>query len=212
MKLIPFAATVFLSVSAVTGVANGCEWEDGSCGAGLGAGVRGIVDAIINKINGDENARREAATKDFVENTNQQMPDFNVVIVHPAHTVSGEYVHKHAELPMDALGVRTIGYEIYLSKVGKPFSLTLNGDGGYINWAFGGEFTREGNTIRAIEHGAPAVQQTYTVQQGDDLSAIAQRFYGDGSDASWQKIYEANRALIGRDPNLIETGMVLVIP
>ncbi len=54
--------------------------------------------------------------------------------------------------------------------------------------------------------------QTYTVQQGDFLSAIAQKFYGDGSEASWQKIYEANKALIGPDPTQLQIGMVLVIP
>lgn len=54
--------------------------------------------------------------------------------------------------------------------------------------------------------------QSYTVQPGDFLAAIAQRFYGDGSDASWQKIYEANRDVIGSDPTKIKVGMVLIIP
>ncbi|NNL48237.1 MAG: LysM peptidoglycan-binding domain-containing protein, partial [Acidimicrobiia bacterium] len=48
---------------------------------------------------------------------------------------------------------------------------------------------------------------TYTVASGDSLSAIAAR-YG----ISWQELYEANRALIGGDPNLIQPGQVLVIP
>ena len=54
--------------------------------------------------------------------------------------------------------------------------------------------------------------QTYTVQSGDFLSAIAQKFYGDGSEASWRKIYEANKDLIGSDPTQLQAGMVLVIP
>jgi len=54
--------------------------------------------------------------------------------------------------------------------------------------------------------------KTYTVKQGDFLSLIAQQFYGDGSEASWRKIYEANIALIGSDPTQIKTGMVLAIP
>ena len=54
--------------------------------------------------------------------------------------------------------------------------------------------------------------QTYTVQQGDFLSAIAQKLYGDGSDAGWQRIYAANKALIGPDPTKLQVGMVLVIP
>ncbi|AFZ33380.1 SCP-like extracellular (plasmid) [Gloeocapsa sp. PCC 7428] len=54
--------------------------------------------------------------------------------------------------------------------------------------------------------------QQYTVQPGDFLSAIAQRFYGDGSEAGWRKIYDANRDVIGPDPAKIEPGMVLTIP
>jgi nucleoid-associated protein YgaU len=32
----------------------------------------------------------------------------------------------------------------------------------------------------------------YTVQSGDTLSKIAEKFYGDGSETSWRKIYEVN--------------------
>jgi LysM domain len=54
--------------------------------------------------------------------------------------------------------------------------------------------------------------QTYTVQAGDFLAAIAQRFYGDGSEAAWRKIYDANQAVIGPDPTQLQVGMVLIIP
>jgi hypothetical protein len=54
--------------------------------------------------------------------------------------------------------------------------------------------------------------QTYTVQQSDFLSAIAQKFYGDGSETAWRKIYEANKAVIGSDPTQLQIGMALVIP
>lgn len=54
--------------------------------------------------------------------------------------------------------------------------------------------------------------EVYTVQPGDFLSAIAQRFYGDGSEAAWRRIYDANRDVIGADPTKIEPGMVLTIP
>lgn len=52
----------------------------------------------------------------------------------------------------------------------------------------------------------------YTVAPGDFLSNIAQRFYGDGSEASWRKIYEANRSVIGPDPTQLQAGMLLLIP
>jgi nucleoid-associated protein YgaU len=50
----------------------------------------------------------------------------------------------------------------------------------------------------------------YTVKPGDYLIRIAERFYADGSQ--WPKIYNANRGVIGADPNLILPGQRLVIP
>ena len=51
---------------------------------------------------------------------------------------------------------------------------------------------------------------SYTVASGDSLSKIAQSHYGDA--AKWHQIYEANKALIGSNPDLIEVGQVLTIP
>lgn len=51
---------------------------------------------------------------------------------------------------------------------------------------------------------------TYTVKRGDNLWKIAKAYYGSG--ALWPKIYAANRAVIGSDPNLIYPGQVFVIP
>ncbi|MEM7024686.1 MAG: transporter substrate-binding domain-containing protein [Pseudomonadota bacterium] len=52
----------------------------------------------------------------------------------------------------------------------------------------------------------------YVVKPGDTLSKIAGRLWGDVSPSSWQKIYEANKAVIGDNPSLIEVGMSLTIP
>jgi len=60
--------------------------------------------------------------------------------------------------------------------------------------------------------GHPPSSQTYTVQAGDTLSSIAQKFYGDGNKQSWRKIYDANKAVIGPDPNQLKVGMILTIP
>lgn len=57
----------------------------------------------------------------------------------------------------------------------------------------------------------PTPGQDYTVQAGDSLSKIALEAYGDGSEAFWRLIYNANRELIGDNPNLIQPGMVLHI-
>jgi hypothetical protein len=60
---------------------------------------------------------------------------------------------------------------------------------------------------------APAAVTTEkwtTVSSEGSLWQIAQREYGDGNQ--WQLIYNANRATIGNDPNLIYAGMKLKIP
>lgn len=51
---------------------------------------------------------------------------------------------------------------------------------------------------------------THTVVKGDCLWKIAKKYYGDG--AQYKKIYNANKAVIGGDPNLIYPGQVLTIP
>jgi nucleoid-associated protein YgaU len=53
---------------------------------------------------------------------------------------------------------------------------------------------------------------TYTVKLGDTLPAIALHFYGDGSEFCWRKIYNANKAVIGPDPDVISPGETLNIP
>lgn len=52
--------------------------------------------------------------------------------------------------------------------------------------------------------------KTYVVRKGDSLWAIAKRIYDDGS--KWKKIYEANKKVIGKNPNTIFPGQKLVIP
>lgn len=58
---------------------------------------------------------------------------------------------------------------------------------------------------------APVAQPTtYTVVGGDNLSRIAQRYYGNAN--LWRQIYDANRNVIGGNPNLVRPGQRLTIP
>ena len=57
---------------------------------------------------------------------------------------------------------------------------------------------------------APTATQSYTVKTGDCLWNIARSFYGSG--AKYPLIHEANKDVIGGNPNLIRPGQVLTIP
>jgi nucleoid-associated protein YgaU len=50
----------------------------------------------------------------------------------------------------------------------------------------------------------------YHIRPSDSLSGISQRVYGNRT--GWKKIYEANRELIGFNPNTLPLGIILTIP
>lgn len=69
----------------------------------------------------------------------------------------------------------------------------------------------KGGTSSTAKPPAPAAaEETYTVVKGDSLSKIAKRVYGNAN--SWRRIYDANREVIGDDPDLIKPGQKLTIP
>jgi len=57
---------------------------------------------------------------------------------------------------------------------------------------------------------AASAKKYYTVKKGDCLWHIAQKYYGSGG--KWRVIYDANRGVIGCNPNLIYAGQRLVLP
>ncbi|MDE6814873.1 MAG: LysM peptidoglycan-binding domain-containing protein [Lachnospiraceae bacterium] len=95
-----------------------------------------------------------------------------------------------------------------------------NSDSGNAGTAAGGTGTgglkgtkTAANGIAGASAGAgvtgPASAVSYTVESGDTLWKIAEKFYGDGS--YWQKIFAENAAVIGSDPNRIYAGQILTI-
>lgn len=50
---------------------------------------------------------------------------------------------------------------------------------------------------------------TYWVQSGEDLTMISKN---NGNAFTWQRIYEANKDVIGEDPNMIYPHMILSLP
>lgn len=57
---------------------------------------------------------------------------------------------------------------------------------------------------------AKSTPKTYTVKKGDSLSLISKKVYGDMT--KWKTIYNANKSVIGKNPDVIKAGQKLVIP
>ena len=52
----------------------------------------------------------------------------------------------------------------------------------------------------------------HVVQPGENLTAIAQTYYGPEHASHWITLYNFNRELIGENPDSILVGMELLIP
>ena len=50
----------------------------------------------------------------------------------------------------------------------------------------------------------------HVVVAGDTLTGLAKKYYGDAK--MYMVLYEANKGIIGDDPNMIKVGMELVVP
>ena len=66
----------------------------------------------------------------------------------------------------------------------------------------------DGDTPATLPPPTPAV--SHRVRSGDALSTLAARYYGDSS--RWRVIFNANRGVIGDNPNALRVGMELEIP
>ena len=68
--------------------------------------------------------------------------------------------------------------------------------------------------VAATHHATRAAgQQTYVVRTGDSLSSIALAHPGTGSlEERWRAIWQANREVVGDDPDLIHPGQALRLP
>lgn len=71
------------------------------------------------------------------------------------------------------------------------------------------QFSYESEGPAAAPAAAAPAPRTYTVQRGDTLSEIAQKFYGKSSE--YKRVFEANRDQLS-DPDKIRVGQVLKIP
>lgn len=59
---------------------------------------------------------------------------------------------------------------------------------------------------------ATKVKAMHTVKDGDTLSHLALKYYGHATKPYYMAIYEANKELIGDNPNRVKLGLELKIP
>ena len=132
----PQPAAAATPVLAIIGVFLGVV---GAGGGGTGIGLNLV---------GSDKEKRAQFTQRMIADLNREYPNYNAVITHhKSSRANGPgVVHDHVELPMS---IGTKGYEIFMSPKGQPFKFELNGDGGYLNWAYGGDFHRQGSTLTA---------------------------------------------------------------
>jgi nucleoid-associated protein YgaU len=76
------------------------------------------------------------------------------------------------------------------------------------------EMDEEKQRLMGMRRDAPKAEilAEHTVEGGDTLGGIALKYYGSAVKDKWMVIYEANKALIGADPNKLKRGLVLKIP
>lgn len=73
---------------------------------------------------------------------------------------------------------------------------------------------KKGAKVKASSSARPSTGKTsgktYVVKKGDSLWTIAKRTYGNGTDL--EKIYQANKSIIGKNKNSIKPDQKLVLP
>jgi nucleoid-associated protein YgaU len=76
------------------------------------------------------------------------------------------------------------------------------------------EGRRRMSEARRARREAPKKEEVkkHVVGPGDTLSGLAKQYYGKPAYKLWMHIYEANKEVIGDNPDVIRDGVELVIP
>jgi len=122
--------------------------EPGSTGAQLGEFVMGVVDLIQSKVDYDKDDRGRFTTT-FIDEALKKRPDANWMIVCTDHeaTWKGEKGKDWDQTYAEHEWFGKTGYTVYWGHEGE---FTLKGDGGFLNWAYAGKFTKDPNNEHHI--------------------------------------------------------------
>jgi len=121
------------------------------------------------------------------------------------------FEHMSEDLPAGQAGMWQVVGESSLSPVAEEEDEMSSAEFEQVNRSLGELSSRvEGleADIRSLRVGTATAPRTYTVRRGDTLSGIATKL----GISDWRRLHEANRALIGPDPNRIYPGQTLMVP
>ncbi|KAJ8523242.1 hypothetical protein ONZ45_g330 [Pleurotus djamor] len=114
-------------------------------------GFRAIQDGLKQ----DKNLRSDYTYR-LIQELRSKYPQFNYVVCHTKHSYQWDGVkgvdwdHRHEEVDVKIGG--TIGYEIYNARSG---TFTRQGDGGFLNWAWGGNAVKVEDGGKRLVFAAP---------------------------------------------------------
>ena len=77
---------------------------------------------------------------------------------------------------------------------------------------FEAEKGRELQQAAALEAAKAQVIATHTLTADETLSHLSLKYYGHATEPYWRIIYEANKDVIGANPNKVRPGLELKIP
>ncbi|MCJ1295283.1 hypothetical protein MMC34_006845 [Xylographa carneopallida] len=126
----------------------------------IGQAVGALIVGLVGGINDSDHAAERQFTQNMCDQLRAAYPSKNIMIVHPNYAATLSNVQSaHVECPIT--WPRTQGYTCLSFDAG---AFQLQGDGGFENWCFNGNYTNNGNgsvTFRTIDvtpPPTPAVQ------------------------------------------------------
>jgi LysM repeat protein len=78
--------------------------------------------------------------------------------------------------------------------------------------AFEGEKARTMQEAAALEAAKAQIIATHTLTADETLSHLSLKYYGHATEPYWRIIYEANKEVIGANPNKVRPGLEIKIP
>jgi hypothetical protein len=142
MKIFCLCVLVILCYSATARYVEKKEFEEAlEAAVEIGLDLEQVIGNIVKSLKSGNKVKSDF-TVQFVNKALKKYPGWSVAIVHKAKT-KGKAIHQHVEVP---LAIGTYGYEVYFAKPGQRFDIWRIGDGGTINWAYGGNWKRDGKS------------------------------------------------------------------